>query len=194
VGCSGGIDRYDLPVFVGGRRLGLVPIAVALALGLASCGGSSDSPRSLPPLSTTPTTTQSTQPTQAPKAEAVAVVREYFHAKNAAVASMNESLLDPLLTSGCPCRKFLRSIRHTRQAGNRYFGSSRMKAATPTVDSASSIEVLASYDTTRGGTKDSSGRVLFSGPARRNLTALFNVRLTGNAWLIADIVTLKSGH
>lgn len=69
-----------------------------------------------------------------------------------------------------------------------------MNAATPTVDSPTSIEVLASYDTTRGGTKDASGHVLFHGAPQHNLSALFNVRLSGGRWLIADIVTVKSGH
>src|SRR4051812_33021684 len=82
VGCPRGLDRYALPVFVGGRRLRLIPV-IALASGLAACGGSSDSPRKLPPVSTTPAATQSPVSPQDPKAAATAVVREYFHLINA---------------------------------------------------------------------------------------------------------------
>ena len=169
-------------------------VVVALGLGLIGCSGSSDSPTTLPPISTTPAASQSTAPPQDPKAAAVAVVKQYFQAKNVACHSMDESLIAPLLTANCPCRKFLQSIRETRRAGNKYFGSSQFRAATPTVDSPTAVEVLTTYDTTRGGTKDAKGHVLFSGPARRSVSAIFDVRLVHGRWLIADIATVTGGQ
>ena len=181
-------------MFVGGRRLGLAFVAALMALGAVGCNGSSDSPAVLPPISTTPTPSQSTAAAESPKAAAIAVVREYFKAKNEAVALMDTAPLHPLLTADCPCRRFLASVRQTRRAHHAYFGSSHLRAATPTDSSATAVQILATYDTTRGGTKDDSGHVLFSGPARHNLTALFEVQLVENQWLIADIASVSKGR
>jgi hypothetical protein len=69
-----------------------------------------------------------------------------------------------------------------------------VRSLTATIDSATAVEVLTTYDTTRSGTKDDSGRVIFSGSGRVGVTALFNVRQVGGRWLVADIVSIKQGR
>jgi hypothetical protein len=185
-------DRYALPVFVGGRRI--AGLAVVIAMGSAGCSGSSNAPRTLPPLSTTPAAIASTAPPENPKAAAVAVVREYFLAKNMAVAEMDPTPLAAIETRTCPCRKFLDSIRQTAREGQTYFGRSHMRSAAVSGSASETVQVLATYDTTSGGTRDGSGEVVYRGPARVGVTAIFTVRRVRGRWLVSDIVNVRRGN
>jgi hypothetical protein len=193
--CPRGGSGYSLPVFVGGRRRRVAIIAaLAFAAGLSGCSGSSDSPTTLPPLSTTPAATQSTAPAANPKAEAVAVVKQYFRLLNNLDHDMNARAFEGITAPDCPCRAFARDIRKTAAKGQHYFGQVHLTSTTPVVDSSQQIEVLTAYNSTRGGTADNAGRVLFRGPRRRGVTELFFVRRVGGAWLIARINIIHKGN
>jgi hypothetical protein len=171
--------------------LGAALVMAALAAG---CSSSGSSPTTLPQISTTPTNSASQAPTTDPKAAAVAVVRQYFDAKNSAVADMDPTPLARIETSGCSCRRFLRSIRATARKKQTYFGTSRVRSLNLTASTMAKANVLAVYDTSRGGSKDAEGRILFIGPARRNVTALFTVVLVDRDWLIEDIANISPGR
>ncbi|HET6824678.1 MAG TPA: hypothetical protein VFH64_02030 [Amnibacterium sp.] len=106
---------------------------------------------------------------------------------------MDPEPLAQLETADCSCRRFLDSIRSTAADGNHYFGSMKIRALTATPDSPSQVEVLVLYDTTSGGTRSSDGRVLYKGPPRKGVEALFTLRLVTDRWLIADIANIKPG-
>jgi hypothetical protein len=181
-------------VFVGGRRLGVATIAaLVLPLGLAGCSGGSDSPTTLPPLSTTPAASASTAPPADPKAAAVAVVKEYFRLLNNLESDMSADGFAALEASDCPCRKFLRSLREIGARNQHYFGHATVTAATPVADSSTTVEVLTSYDSTVGGIKDASGRVVSSQPGRRGIAENFYVRKAGSRWEIRNIVLVRRG-
>jgi hypothetical protein len=167
-----------LPVFVGVRRFAAAS-GVALLLVVTSCSSSSDQPRQLPPLSTTPvvsTTSPAVLDKKAALAEAEAVVREYFRLLNRLHRGVDERAFTELETPSCPCKKFLVSLRQVQARGDRYFGHATLRGVTPTRDSNKLIEVLASYDSSRGGIRNASGDVVTSSPGRQDVTELFYVR------------------
>jgi hypothetical protein len=182
-----------LPVFVGGRRLRLIPV-IALAIGLAACGGSSDKPQTLPPLSSTPSTTPSTAPSQTPKAAAVAVVRQYFDLINNLDHDMNADAFIAITTPNCSCRAFAADVRKTAAKGQHYFGTVKVKSATPALDSPKAVEVLTQYNSSRGGTADRNGHVIFRGPRRTGVQEMFFVNLSASGWRVSRINILDKGR
>lgn len=183
-------------------RVALVPVLAAVAVaglaGLTGCSGSGDRPQTLPPLSTTPAATSSPEPTATGKkaelAAATAVVRHYFQLLNGLSTNMNPAPFSALESANCPCRKFLKSLRDVAARGQHYFGHASLTSVTPAADSARLVEVLASYDSTRGGIKDADGRIVTSSAARRDVTALFYVEQHHGRWLVDRIVTVKAGR
>jgi hypothetical protein len=168
-------------------------LAALMAFGAVACSGSSDSPRTLPPISTTPAPTQTTAPPQSPKAAAVAVVREYFRLLNHLESDVTAQDFAALETAGCPCRKFLRSLQQISVQNQHYFGHATVVAATPVSDSPTSVQVLTSYDSTVGGIKDDSGHIVSSQPGRRGVTENFYLRKAQGRWLISNIVLVRRG-
>jgi hypothetical protein len=178
-------------VFVRGARLALA-VAAVLAL-LAGCSNAGSKPVALKSITPTPSATAHTSaPPEA--TSAAAAVKRYFALKSNLANRMDTAALGELETGECACRKFLESIRVTAARGQHYFGKSFIRSMTASADGPSQVEVLVEYDTTVGGTKDASGRVVFRGPARRGVKALFDVQLVGGRWLIADIASISSGH
>ena len=183
-----------MPVFVGGRRLGLAVLAALISLGAVGCSGGSDSPQSLPPISTTPAPSQSSAAPQSPKAAAVAVVREYFRLINNLEHDMNADAFIAITTPDCPCRAFARDIRKTAGKGQHFFGHIHVTNTTPAVDSPRQVEVLASYNSGHGGTADAEGHVLFRGPRRTGVTERFYVRLASGKWRVSQIDIVRKGR
>ena len=193
VGCRDGLDRYALPVFVEGRRLGLGTMAAVLALGLAGCGGGSDKPRSLPPLSTPTSTTPSTSPSQNPKAAAMDAVRAYFHARNQLATDVEAVALQAVTTTDCACRALVRSARKLASEHRHYFGRAVITQMLPSTASATQVQLLVRYDSTAGGVRDDQGQVVSRDPAHHGVKQLFLVKLTAGKWRVAGIVLIKSG-
>jgi hypothetical protein len=185
-----------LPVFVGVRRLA-VATGVALLLGVTSCSSSSDQPRQLPPLSTTPVST--TSPAAVPDkkaalAEAEAVVREYFRAKNNLDRDVRAIQLANLVTPDCSCQELVRSARRLAHKGQHYFGAAHITGIHAVADSATNAEVVVTYDSTAGGTRDEDGRVIYRGSAHRGVTQNFYLRWDDSHWRIFNILLVDAGR
>jgi hypothetical protein len=182
-----------LPVFVGGRRLRLVPVAISLAVVLSACGGSGGKPQTLPPLSNSPSTTPTVSPTQNPKAAAVAVVREYYKLLNAPSTFANATALAALMTSDCPCRRVVEATRNVARKSQQYFGTNHLVSVTPSIDSRRLVEALVQYDYTDGGIKDEHGMVISRTAGRKDNLVRFVLSRRGDRWLIMRIDILKNG-
>jgi hypothetical protein len=183
-----------LPVFVGGRRLGLVPIVIALAISLAGCSGSSESPQKLPPLSTTPAAAASTPSTRDPKAAAVAVVREYFRLLNAKTTLDTAKSLRALMVQSCSCTKVADSTAAVARRGEHYFGRTTPRSITPTLSGPTAAEVLVDYDYTATGIARSDGSVVSKSPARIGATLDVRLERVKGVWLIDALIYVRKGH
>ena len=174
-------------MFVGGRRLRLAVLAALISVGAGGCSGGSDSPQSLPPISTTPAPSQSSAPPQSPKAAAVAVVREYFRLINQLPRTMNGQALADLMTKSCACREQLAAIRHAKEKGEHYTDHWRHLSLAPAINGPTSIDVLARYDTAAGGLVDANGkRVTYAAP-KQGVQRLFQLVLDAGDWKIDRI-------
>jgi hypothetical protein len=49
------------------------------------------------------------------------------------------------------------------------------------------------YDSSAGGVREDSGRIVTRGQAHRNVQQLFLVRLTQSGWRVADIKLVDAG-
>ena len=169
-------------------------VAALLAVGAAGCNGSSDSPTTLPPISTTPAPTQTSAPPQSPKDAVAAVVHDYYRLLNAASTLRNADSLARLMTPNCPCRRVVQATRSAARKSERYFGTNHIVSVTPTVDARDSAEALVQYDYTDGGIKDASGKVITRTQGRVGNLVRFILTRQAESWLIARIDILKNGH
>jgi hypothetical protein len=181
-----------LPVFVGGRRLRLIPV-IALAIGLAACGGSSDKAQTLPPLSSTPSTTPSIAPTQTPKAAAAEAVRNYFRARNELATDVRAVALAAVTTPDCACRELVRSARLLARQHRHYFGHAAITQILPTTANPTKVQLFVRYNSTAGGVRDAGGKVISHDPPHLGVKQVFVVELSAGRWRVASIVLLKSG-
>ena len=180
-------------MFVGGRRLGAALFAALMCVGAVGCSGGSDSPQSLPPISTTPAPSQTSAPSQSPKAAAVAVVREYFRARNALASDENADALAAITTRDCACRQLVRSARRLAAKNQHYFGQAKITQLLPTSATATEVQILVRYDSTPGGVRDADGTVISRDSAHHSVKQLFDVQFANGGWRVARIVLLKSG-
>ncbi|MDT7548825.1 MAG: hypothetical protein QOE84_1219, partial [Actinomycetota bacterium] len=97
----------------------------ALVLGLvAGCGGSSGSPRTLPPVaSASLSPSPSPTPSLTPEQQIVAAVHNYYDEANRATQNGDVSRLEALSFAQCDCRKLARSIASTYTSGKRFRGA-----------------------------------------------------------------------
>ena len=180
-------------MFVGGRRLGLTVLAALISVGAVGCSGGSDSPQSLPPISTTPAPSQSSAPPLSPKAAAVAVVRRYFRLLNAPTSLATARALRSLMTPNCDCTKVADSTATVARRGQHYFGRTTARDLTPTVDG-NVAEVLADYDYTTTGIANGDGSVVSKSPGRTGATLDFRLRRAGDTWRIYALIYVRKGH
>lgn len=186
-----------LPVFVAVRRLGLVLGVLGVLAAAVACGGGGAPPRSLPPItSTTPAAVSTHAPAHtraADLAAATAVVRRYYAEINGLSSAMDSSAIARLSTRSCTCRRFVRAIDENAAAGQRYFGKIRVIALTAALDTATVAEVLATYNSTAGGTRAADGSVLYKGKPHHGTIENFTLRMTNHGWLIDDIKLIHRG-
>ncbi len=179
------------------RRVATACLAVGLAsAGLAGCSGSSEKPRTLPPLSTTPAASSaSSSPAdeQTALAEATAVVRQYFHLLNGPTTLETAHALENLMTSGCECRKVASSTAAIARRGQHYFGQSRLVSITPSIDGPGAADALVQYDFTRGGIRAADGSIVSQTPGRVGALVSFVLERQNGGWLIARVAVLKPG-
>jgi hypothetical protein len=184
-----------LRVFVAGRRI-VVALGLAGVLLTAACGSSGEQPRTLPPVSTSPTPTATSLPAYDEKEAlqaATAVVREYFRILNAKTSRATANQLGQLMTPTCECRKVAASTREVAEAGNHYFGRTHVVQLKPALDTATSAEVLAEYNFTRSGIANGSGSVLSASAGRTHAVMNIRLQLENSRWLIAELVYVRDG-
>ena len=181
-----------------GLRIGLVAGGMAACLALSACSGDGGSaPRTLPPLSTTPAAVTSTAPptTRAAELAAVkAVVRRYYQLINGLHLSMNADAIAALSTRDCACRSFVAAIRNTASQGQRYFGHIHVVGLTADMDGPNYAEVLATYDSSAGGTVTNTGRVVYRGTPHHGTVENFLLTKRGGSWLISAITVIHRGE
>ena len=183
-----------MPVFVGGRRLGLALVAALMAVGTAGCSGSSDSPTTLPPISTTPAPSQTSTPPQSPKAAAEAAVHQYFRLLNNLEHKMDVQAFARLESRTCPCRKLLASLRQAKARSQHYYGKARIRSISTVVDTATAAEVLVTYDSTAGGLMEDDGAIVTRAPGRVGITENFVLRAVAGRWVIVNLVAVDRGQ
>lgn len=174
-------------------RLAQVMTGVVVAgLAVTGCSGSdSDGPRRLsaPVATSAPTvrpTSQPKQPVDQKTAEA-AVVRRYFDTLNGLSARMDASGLAALMTTDCPCRVQVTSVRHEAALHRRYVGTDRINVIRPNIDGRAVGDVVVDFDASRSGLVTADGRRISSTPPGTHLNRDFVMRRVDGMWLIARI-------
>lgn len=118
-------------------------------------------------------------------------VRAYFESLNAAVASMNEAKLVPLMASACECRELAAHIKATRGKGRSIDARYTILTTKVVKKSAKRVIVEMSYDLTKEVVRSKAGKVVSTQAAVRNGLKRVTVSRTSRGWVIASIVTVS---
>jgi hypothetical protein len=172
-----------------------VALACALAAVLAAGCSSGDKPVALPSLSPSQTAAASPSPTSSATeiAAVSAVVRQYYALLNVTTSRQQANQLAALMTPSCHCRDVVKAIRAAVTKGQHFFGQNKVQSLVPNLDGPRAADVLLTYDFTRSGIKDASGRVVSSGPGMKGATQDFRLERQGDRWLISQILRVSSG-
>jgi hypothetical protein len=185
-------------VFVADRRRGLgIGLAATGMAVLTACSGGGSAPGSLPPLSTTPAAVTSTAPLSSKAADLAAVkavVRRYYALVNSLGATMDANAIAALSEPSCACRTFVTAVRKTAGQHETYFGQIDVIGLTAVMDSSSYAEVLATYNSSAGGTRSSSGQVLYRGVPHKGTVENFVLHKRKDRWLIVSISLIRHGR
>jgi hypothetical protein len=182
-------------VFVGTRRVAAGLGLGALLLAGAGCAAG-DKPRTLPPLTATPTPVASSTPVSDDKAQlaaAEAVVRRYYALLNAPTTEANASALAALMTSTCKCLDVVRATRAAARARHHFFGHLSLVSVVPHLDGLADADVLVTYDFSRSGIADAQGRELHADPPTSGASVNLQLRRVQGEWRIAQILNLSAG-
>ena len=179
-------------MFVRGCRVALACALSALVLAACSSG---DKPVALPSLSPSSSPSASPSPTDSATelAAVSAVVRRYFALINGPTSTGAAKQLFGIMTAACTCRRAARSMRDAAASHETFFGNAQVTSLIPNLDGSSSSDVLVHYDFSRGGLRDSGGRVLRSAGARRNVSLDFRLLKVAGTWLISDVQIVSNG-
>ena len=180
-------------MFLLGRRLGLACVAAVVALLVGGCSGGGSKPVSLPSISPTDAPSPSATSTQTQLEAVSAVVRQYYSLLNGDTTTANATALAALMTPSCPCREVVTATKQAVARHQHFFGTNSVVSIVPNMDGPAAADVLVTYDYTRSGIKNASGRVVSSGPGRRGTTQDFRLVKQNGAWLIAKILRVSSG-
>jgi hypothetical protein len=101
------------------HRGGLQLSAVVLGLALAGCSSEPDQPATLPDDRPSATSTSATPSAMTPEEEVEAAVRAYYAELTRAAQTQNTSTLKSMMTRGCPCYGYARSIDQARRRGQK---------------------------------------------------------------------------
>jgi hypothetical protein len=171
-------------------------VAAGLAL-LTACSGGGSTPRTLPSLSSTPAAVTSPAPPTSKAAELAAVkavVRRYYMLINQLQRSMNADAIAELSTPQCPCRSFVSAIRSTASRGQRFFGHIEIVGLSADTDGPDYAEVLATYDSSAGGTETGAGKIVYRGRPHHGTVENFLLQKQHGVWLIVSITVVQKGR
>lgn len=162
--------------------------ALAAALAVSGCSSSGSKPVSLPSISPSATSASpSPTPTAAELAAATAVVKRYYMVLNDLHNDMDAAAFAVLMTASCTCQQQVQAIREAAAKRERYVDHVRLVSMTPTIDSATTADVLVQYDSTRAGLVDAQGNAITSSPPKSGIKRVFHLQLMGGHWLISEI-------
>jgi hypothetical protein len=169
-------------------------LALALPCALAACAEELERPPTLPALTATPSVSPSPPATStaldAPTREgASAFARNWYTQLEAAYASKDPSLLEPLSAIGCEaCTAFMESIAQLKRDGGRVEGLSyqlRAAEARPFEGDAAVVDIV--YDSPETVSYDSFGAVDLREPAVMFAEESMRLTRSSGAWRVADI-------
>lgn len=172
-------------------------LLLAVTLAVAGCGGSSSTPKTLPPIRSAPATasvTPSATPTASRKerlAAATAVIRRYFALLNAATSVVNAEHLAALMTPECKCRRVALSTLRVARRGQRYYGGTHLLGLRANVDGRSAADVLVRYSNSVNGIATAGGRHLTSNPAKDDNVVDFWLAESNGQWRITSLVVVN---
>ena len=178
-------------MFVRGWRGAALALAAACLAGTAGCSGAAK-PKTLPPISASPSPPPT--PTATDLAQVEAVVRHYYALLNAPTSLVNARALAAIMTGDCSCRDVVRATEQAVAKNQHFFGTNSLRAVTPVLDSETAAEALVTYDYTNSGLEDAHGRVVSSGPGRTGTTQNFRLIKSGSTWLIQAIIRVRPGR
>jgi len=169
-------------------RVGLTGV-VSLAL-VAGC---SDDPKpgTLNTPSATPTSTTASPTPTTPEAQIEATMRAYFEATNDAIKSGDVTELKSFSSSGCPCRRVVKSITKTARTGGRFEGLRYDVQSIKVHDvegNTGLAEVLAKLPPYK--VFDGDGAVTEDSPGGKLHTDFSLVR-SGDRWIIGNALNLE---
>jgi hypothetical protein len=168
------------------RRLPWFALVVALAAG---CGGSSDSPRTLPPApSPSASPSPAPSPTGTPREQVLAAVRNYYATLNHTGSTADTAPLLRLSTPECACRDVASYIDQLTKKGQ------RLQNARDEVLSVSVQQVTAEFATVLVRYRSpehqvievASGKVLESFPSKE-VSAQLALKPVSGQWLVAVV-------
>jgi hypothetical protein len=182
------------------RRLAVATLVASLLAGASACGGGGSAPQALPPLTSSaspaPSPTGSAPGTTSKQAElaaATAVVRRYYALLGTVTTSADPDAFASLMTGNCECRKFVNALRAVNRKNEHYFGTAHIRAIRPVADGPSLVQVLVSYDASKGGIARQNGTVVARSHALRAAALDYRLVRHDERWLIADVAVVDKG-
>jgi hypothetical protein len=169
-------------------------LALALPCALAACAEELERPPTLPALTEAPSVSPSPQATPtaldaATREGASAFARNWYTQVEAAYASKDPSLLEPLSATGCEaCTAFMESIAQLKRDGGRVEGLSyqlRAAEARPFEGDAAVVDIV--YDSPETVSYDSFGAVDLREPAVMFAQESMRLTRSSGAWRVAEI-------
>jgi hypothetical protein len=198
------------PVLTGsGRNLRRAVLAFAALLSVAACAGNNPSgPHSLPaltlkapvslpgPLQTSagPAAPAVEGPRKAELATAAAVVRRYYALFNAPTTFQTARAIQGLVEHSCPCLAVAKAFRKAAGLGEHFVGTGRLLAVRPTFDSRSLVDVVVSYDATRGGLVGPLGNYLSHVATQHDVTQQLWLVRAADRWRIERVLAVSKGR
>ncbi len=171
----------------------LLRAGLTAAVSLALVAGCSDDPKpaTLKTPTATPTSTTASPTPSTPEAQIEATMRAYFEATNNAIKTGDVTELKSFSSMGCPCRKVVKSIIKTVEAGGRFEGLRYdvQRISVHDVDGNTGLaEVVAHLPPYK--VFDGDGAVTEDSPGGKLHTDFSLVR-SGDRWIIGNALNLE---
>lgn len=122
-----------------------------------------------------------------------AVVRRYYDLLNEPTSLANAASLSALMTRDCVCQQVVEATREAVSKHRVFFGRNRVVSIIANLDASTAADALVTYDYTKSGLKDATGRVISSGAGHIGTTQNFRLIKRNGKWLISTILRVSPG-
>lgn len=176
-------------------------MAAVVQVTLTACGGSSSGvARTLPPVTTRPTTSVSAQPVPsgiaAPTPEGASQFARYFYAQiTHAFATKDPSLIEAISLPTCKtCALYAGSVALVRAKNQRVQGGefAITFAASPPDAKSLSSRVDIGWNFAGATFYDSSGKVIERHPPQRGVEEQVQLLRSGDRWVVAEVTRVRT--